>query len=80
MDIIGYNDVNPRAPFGAHGETEGPIAKGAVMSEPRAIPDEERPFIPEETLPAKESTDFDADPVVDEEDNPEPGDGSAQAH
>lgn len=33
------------------------------MSDPRAIPDEERPFIPEEKLPPKESTDFDADTV-----------------
>ena len=31
------------------------------MADPRAIPDEERPFIPEEQIPAKESTDFDAD-------------------
>lgn len=37
------------------------------MSEPRAIPDEERPFIPEEELPAKKSTDFDAEPVRDVE-------------
>ncbi|WP_194420535.1 hypothetical protein [Microbacterium abyssi] len=47
------------------------------MSEPRAIPDEERPFIPEETLPAKESTDFDAEPAQDEE--PETDDGEAAA-
>lgn len=33
------------------------------MSDPRAIPDEERPFIPEEQVPAKESTDFDAEPA-----------------
>lgn len=31
------------------------------MSDPRAIPDEERPFIPDEQIPAKESTDFDAE-------------------
>jgi hypothetical protein len=31
------------------------------MSDPRAIPDEERPFIPEEEISAKESTDFDAE-------------------
>jgi len=36
------------------------------MSEPRAIPDEERPFIPEEKIPAKESTDFDAEPRDDD--------------
>ena len=30
------------------------------MSDQRAIPDDERPFIPEEEIPAKESTDFDA--------------------
>ncbi|MCE7482996.1 MULTISPECIES: hypothetical protein [Microbacterium] len=33
------------------------------MSDPRAIPDEERPFIPEGQIPPKESTDFDADTV-----------------
>jgi hypothetical protein len=53
------------------------------MSDPRAIPDEERPFIPEEQIPAKESTDFDAEPAetsesagsdVDAEGDPEPAD------
>ena len=49
------------------------------MSDPRAIPDEERPFIPEEQIPAKESTDFDADTAdtaddLDAESGPEPAD------
>ena len=46
------------------------------MSDPRAIPDEERPFIPEEQIPAKESTDFDADTAddLDVENGPEPAD------
>jgi len=47
------------------------------MSEPRAIPDEERPFIPEEELPAKESTDFDAAPVADDERAFDEGDTAA---
>lgn len=41
------------------------------MSDPRAIPDEERPFIPEETLPAKKNTDFDAEPASEETDSGE---------
>lgn len=46
------------------------------MSDPRAIPDEERPFIPEEQIPAKESTDFDAVTAddLDAESGPEPAD------
>jgi hypothetical protein len=52
------------------------------MSDPRAIPDEERPFIPEEQIPAKESTDFDAQTAepagpgsdVDADSDPEPDD------
>lgn len=47
------------------------------MSDPRAIPDEERPFVPEERIPPKETTDFDAgstDPD-DVESGPEPADG-----
>lgn len=48
------------------------------MSDPRAIPDEERPFIPEEKIPAKESTDFDADTADSDdagfEDGPQPAD------
>lgn len=48
------------------------------MSEPRAIPDEERPFIPEEKLPPKESTDFDAEPVSDAEGLPDNGDDASQ--
>jgi len=52
------------------------------MSDPRAIPDEERPFIPEERIPPKETTDFDADGADadstdpdDVESGPEPADG-----
>lgn len=57
------------------------------MSDPRAIPDEERPFIPEERIPPKETTDFDADSTDadstdagstdpdDVESGPEPADG-----
>lgn len=50
------------------------------MSDPRAIPDEERPFIPEEQIPPKESTDFDAGSVdaeaepADDEEVPDPVD------
>lgn len=46
------------------------------MSEPRAIPDEERPFVPEETVPAKESTDFDAEPIEGEEPDTDADEGS----
>lgn len=44
------------------------------MSDPRAIPDEERPFIPEEELPAKESTDFDDAAAADSESGADPAD------
>lgn len=47
------------------------------MSDPRAIPDEERPFIPEEQIPPKESTDFDAADVESDDlgSGPEPAGG-----
>lgn len=64
----------PEPDLGGQGETEKPTNRGGLMSEPRAIPDEERPFIPEEKLPAKESTDFDAEPVSVEDRAPATGD------
>ncbi|WP_217183992.1 hypothetical protein [Streptomyces sp. AC495_CC817] len=49
------------------------------MSDPRAIPDEERPFIPEELVPRQKSDDpIGPDPGSDEPEDEDDGDGDEE--